>query len=155
MPPKVKLSAKHRALIDSGTFNRHADTVRDPVFQDSDFFDPHDLVQVRYEMLRRVHIDGHSIAQTVAQFGLTRPTFYKLQADFHRAGLAGLLPAKRGPHGPHKLTAEIWRYVEQTRQEQPDRSTTELVALIQQQFGVQVHPRTVERALARSKKKQR
>ena len=132
-----------------------ASAVRDPAFQNSDFFDPHDLVQVRYEMLRRVHVEGVSIAQTVTQFGLTRPTFYKLQADFRRAGLTGLLPAKRGPHGPHKLTAEVWRIIEQARQEQPERNTADLVALIQQQCGVQVHPRTVERAIARSKKKRR
>jgi transposase len=110
---------------------------------------------VRYEMLRRVRLEGHSIAQTVAQFGLTRPTFYKLRDDFHRAGLTGLLPAKRGPHGPHKLTAEIWRCVEQARAEQPERDAADLVELIQRQFGVQVHQRTVERAFARAKKKRR
>ena len=155
MAPRTKPSAKQRALADNGTFNPRAAAVRDPAFQSSDFFDPHDLVQVRYEMLRRVRLDGHSIAHAVAQFGLTRPTFYKLQDDFKRAGLAGLLPAKRGPHGPHKLTAEIWRCIEQARAEQPERDATDLVELIQRQFGVQVHQRTVERAFARAKKKRR
>jgi transposase-like protein len=112
MPRPLKRDRKLEALEESGTANPHPDAVHDPAFVDSDFFDPRDLVQVRYEMLRRVRTEGQSVADAAARFGVSRPTFYKVQTDFNRTGLPGLLPAKRGPHGPHKLTAEVMRFVE-------------------------------------------
>lgn len=155
MKPKSKSSPKLRALRESGTLNPHADAVLDPAFAHSGFFDPHDLVQVRYEMLRRVHTEGQSITDTVAHFGVTRPTFYKAQADFDRAGLPGLLPAKRGPHGPHKITGEVQAFIEGERLHNPALDGPALAQRIERQFGLAVHRRTVERALARSKKKPR
>lgn len=150
-----KPSAKRQALDESGTANVHAEAVHDSAFAHSEFFDPHDLVQVRYEMLRRVSAEGLSVTAAVARFGVTRPTFYKAQADFARAGLVGLLPAKRGPHGPHKLTDEVMRFVEQTHLDDTQLDGPDLVQRIQRHFGLAVHRRTVERALARSKKKRR
>ncbi len=47
---------KRAALAESGTLNAHPEAVQDPAFGESGFFDPRDLVQVRYEMLRRVRI---------------------------------------------------------------------------------------------------
>jgi len=94
-PPKA--DPKQRSLEASGTANPHAQDVRDPAFIDSDFFDPRDLIQVKYEMLRRVRSEGQSVAKASAMFGVSRPTFYKARSDFDRRGLVGLLPAKRGP----------------------------------------------------------
>jgi transposase len=153
MKPKTKTSPKLRALRGNGTVNPNADAVTDPAFADSEFFDPHDLVQVRYEMIRHVRTQGQSVTQAVAQFGVTRPTFYKAQADFDRAGLVGLLPAKRGPHGPHKITDEVQSFIEQQRLADPTVDGPALAQLIERHFGLMVHRRTVERALARSKKK--
>ena len=153
MIARRKLTAKHRALREGGTLNVRADAVHDPAFVDSGFFDPGDLLQVRYEMLRRVRIEGVSVTDAVARFGLTRPTFYKLQADFERAGLAGLLPAKRGPHGPHKLTPEVMLVIDEARQQGPRLDGPALAELVRQRCGLVVHRRTVERALARPKKK--
>ena len=150
-----KLSAKRLALEENGTVNTRAEAVHDSAFVSSEFFDPHDLVQVRYEMLRRVSSEGLSITDAVARFGVTRPTFYKAQADFARAGLVGLLPAKRGPHGPHKVTDEVMRFIEQSRDDDPQLNGPALVERIQQHFGLAVHRRTVERALARPKKNPR
>jgi transposase len=155
MKSKPKPSPKHQALEESGTFNAHASEVHDPTFVHSAFFDPHDLVQVRYEMLRHVFSEGQSITETVARFGVTRPTFYRAHADFERAGLVGLLPAKRGPHGPHKVTDDVMHFIEQTRVTEPGLDGPALVERIGQHFGLAVHRRTVERALARSKKKLR
>ena len=90
-----KPDPKLRALQESGTANPHAHTVQDPAFVDSDFFDSHDLIQVRYEMLRRVQTEGQSITKATTLFGVSRPTFYKVQSDFTRRDLVGLLPAKR------------------------------------------------------------
>jgi Winged helix-turn helix len=107
-PPKT--DPKQRSLEESGTANPHAQDVRDPAFTDSDFFDPRDLVQVKYEMLRRVQTQGQSVAKASALFGVSRPSFYKAKSDFDRSGLVGLRPAKRGPRGPRKITP---RFIEQ------------------------------------------
>ena len=141
------------ALAASGTVNPHAQDVQDPTFIDSDFFDARDLVQVRYEMLRRVRTEGQTIADIATRFGVSRPTFYKVQADFNRDGLAGLLPVKRGPHGPHKVTDEVLAFIEAAITVEEGLDAQVLVERIAQHFGVTVHRRTVERALARRKKK--
>lgn len=106
----LKPDPKHRALKQSGTANPRPQSVRDPAFLEGDFFDPHDLTQVKYEMLRRVRSEGQSVTKASATFGVSRPTFYKVQADFDRNGLVGLLPAKRGPRQPHKITPEVARF---------------------------------------------
>lgn len=153
MSPKP--DSKLLALRDSGTLNAHAQDVQDPVFLSNDFFDARDLVQLRYEMLRRVRIDGQPIAETAARFAVSRPTFYKAQMAFERAGLAGLLPVKRGPRGAHKITAEVLRFVENTLAGEPQLRAPALVERIANRFGLLVHRRTVERALERLKKKRR
>lgn len=145
--------SKLAALVASGTVNPHAQDVQDPAFLDNDFFDRRDLVQVRYEMLRRVRTEGQTIADIAARFGVSRPTFYKAQADFDRDGLAGLLPVKRGPHGPHKITNEVLAFIEAAMVGEAGLDAPLLVERIAQHFGVMVHRRTVERALARHKKK--
>src|SRR5882724_6576498 len=73
-----KPDPKQRALQESGTANPHAQDVQDPAFVDSDFFDPRDLIQVKYEMLRRVRTEGQSVAKATSLFGMSRPTFYKV-----------------------------------------------------------------------------
>jgi transposase len=153
MSSTIPPDQKRHALADSGTVNPHPDAVRDPAFVGSDFFDPCDLLQVKYEMLRRVRVERACIADVAAQFGLSRPTFYKAQADFARAGLPGLLPGKRGPRGAHKLTAEVLQFIARIQREEDGLDAQALAERIAQQFGHSVHRRTVERALAREKKK--
>jgi transposase len=150
-----KPDPKLTALQESGTVNPHAQDIDDPAFAAGDFFDPRDLVQARYEMLRRVHTEGLAIADVAARFGVSRPTFYNAQAQFERKGLVGLLPDKRGPHGPHKITEEVIRFIEAARAAEAGLDAQVLVEQIAERFGVSVHRRTVARALARSKKKLR
>lgn len=148
-----KTDRKLAALAQSGTVNPHAQDVHDAAFLDSEFFDPRDLVQVRYEMLRRVRIEGQPISDIAMRFGVSRPTFYRVQAEFEREGLAGLLPVKRGPHGPHKITGEVMAFIGEVRATEEGLDAQGLVERIAQRFGRVVHRRTVERALARGKKK--
>jgi transposase len=155
MPRPLKRDRKLEALEESGTANPHPDAVHDPAFVDSDFFDSRDLVQVRYEMLRRVRTEGQSVADAAARFGVSRPTFYKAQSDFNRSGLPGLVPAKRGPRGPHKLTGEVMRFVEEEVAKEAGLDAGALAQRIQSRFAFTVHRRTVERALVRSKKARR
>jgi transposase len=127
--------------------------VTDELFRESQFFDPRDLPQVKYEMLRRVQTDGDSIAGAARAFGFSRPSFYEAQTAFAGAGLDGLLPKKRGPRGAHKLDAEVMAFVLESRSKQPSASATTLVTLVQKRFGIKIHPRSIERALARQEKK--
>lgn len=153
MAHQAKLDNKLAALAASGSVNPHAQDVHDPAFINSDFFDARDLVQVRYEMLRRVRLEGQSVVQSAARFGVSRQTFYKVLADFNRDGLAGLVPVKRGPHGPYKITDEVLKFIETSIAEEDGLDPQDLVERVALHFGVVVHRRTVERALARRKKK--
>ena len=145
----------HRALRQQGVLHPHPQKVSDPLFQHSDFFEPRDLVQVKYEMLRRVETEKHPVSQAATAFGFSRPTFYQAQADFQRGGLVGLIPEKRGPRTAHKLTGEVLEFLRQQRLAEPSLRRAELVARVRQRFGLQVHPRSIERALRRQEKKRR
>jgi Helix-turn-helix domain len=98
---------KREALARDGALNPHPEAVRDALFADNPFFDPADLVQVRYEMVRRHEVDGQAIGEVAAKFGVSRPTFYKAQGALATTGLTGLLPAQRGPKGGHKLCGSL------------------------------------------------
>ena len=127
--------------------------VTDPLFAAKGFFDPPDALQVKYEMLRRARVAGHSVAQASRTFGFSRPSFYQARAAFDRTGIAGLLPDKRGPKRAHKLTAPVLAFVRAARAADADLSATELVERVRERFGVSVHPRSIDRAMARSEKK--
>lgn len=144
-----------QALIEEGTLNPAPEKIKDPKFLDGEFFDPHDIVQVKYEMLRRVKVDKIPIIEAAAIFGLSRPAFYQAQHAVAEQGLAGLIPRKRGPHGAHKLTPALLEFVLQQRKTSPSSSLADLITRVQQQFGVAVHRRTLERHLARQEKKRR
>jgi transposase len=143
---------KPQQLRTSGTLNRHPQRVTDPLFREQAFFDARDRVQIKYEMLRRVAHDGHSITEAAAAFGFSRPAFYQARRALEECGLAGLVPAKTGPRGAHKLTDEVMAFVLAARERDPALNSRDLVERIAAQFGLSVHPRSVERALTRKKK---
>lgn len=142
---------KEKSLKDSGALNTHP--VTDSLFVSNDFFDPRDLVQVKYEMLRKVHKKSESISHAAASFGFSRPSFYKVAADFEREGICGLLPRKRGPRGGHKLTEEVLEFIEQDRQKEQPMSTAALLGELEERFGIKIHRRSLEKALQRLEKK--
>jgi len=131
----------------------YAAVVSDPLFVRGGFFDPRDLVQVKYEMLRRVQAEGQAVTQTVAAFGCSRPAFYQAQRVFAQGGLPGLLPRKRGPRGGYKLTADLLAVVETWQAADPTLAMPGLAGRLREQFQVQIHPRTLARALRRQEKK--
>jgi transposase len=140
-------------LREHASLNPHPQQVRDALFQTHPFFDPRDLVQVRYEMLRRVIYDGQPVGATAATFGFSRVRFYQLRKRFAAAGLVGLLPQPKGPRQAHKLSDEVLTFVLQTLQAEPALRSAELPRRMAQQFGFSVHVRSIERALARRRKK--
>lgn len=125
------------------------------MFLEGSFFDPQDLTQVKYEMLRRVQKESMPISAVAASFGFSRPAFYKAQYDFAREGLVGLIPKRRGPKAGYKLTPRILAFVEQARAQDPSINTSAMLGRIQESFGVQVHRRSLERAVTAAKKKMR
>ena len=146
---------KARELAASRTLNSRPQAVLDEGFRVSEFFDARDLVQVKYEMLRRSRVDGHSVAASAAAFGFSRPTFYEAQAAFERAGVHGLVPAKPGPRRAHKLSDAIVDFLEKRLAKEPELGAAALTELVKKRFGRKVHPRSIERALARREKKRR
>src|SRR5438132_10087134 len=112
--------AKRRLLRQQGVLHPHPEAVSAALFQDSSFFDPDDLIQVKYEMLRRVETEQIPVSQAAHQAGLSRPSFYQAQAALQRSGLAGLIPQKPGPHGAHKLTAQVLDFLDRQRSSQPE-----------------------------------
>ncbi len=143
---------KSKALSRRGCLNRHPEKVQDELFRRADFFDAKDLVQVKYEMLRRVRLEGQSVSRAAAEFGFSRPTFYQAQETFTDSGLAGLIPSKPGPKGAHKFNDEVVDYVLERQAQDPSLRPEDLVGLVQQRFGFKAHPRSLERALERRKK---
>jgi len=138
---------KAEVLFEEGTLHPAPHQVRDPKFQEGEFFDPRDAVQVKYEMLRRVCVEHAPVTEASDEYGVSRPTFYQAKANFDAAGIAGLVPRKRGPRGPHKLQGEVLAFLEaQLVPGEPIRAR-ELAKLLQEKFHLDVHPRTIERAV--------
>jgi transposase len=144
-PPKLE------ALREEGTLNPTPDEVHDPKFQENEFFDPHDIVQVKYEMLRRVSVENASVSAATEEYGVSRPTYYQTKATFDKGGVAGLVPQKRGPRGPHKLRGQALAFVQQQLVAGEPVRARELAKLVRQKFDLNIHPRTIERAVAGKK----
>lgn len=152
MPSKQdsKRSKKADTLREEGTLNPTPEKVRDPKFRVSEFFDPRDGVQVKYEMLRRVTIDNASVTEVSDEYGMSRPTYYQAKANFDAAGIAGLVPKKPGPRGPNKIHSDVLAFLRaQLIPGEPLRAR-ELAKLIRNELGIDVHPRTIERALKKT-----
>ncbi len=147
--------AKVRVLKEHGTLNPEPDEVGDERFRSGDFFDPRDLVQVKYEMLRHVHREGATVSEAARAFGFSRPTFYHAQQALAEKGVGGLLPKRPGPRKAHKLTDEVMEFVGHLRVQEPVLSAEELAGRLEDRFGLSVHPRSIERALVRREKKHR
>lgn len=143
---------KKRILKEHGAFNRQSSKVKAEVFHTNSFFDPHDLVQVKYEMIRQVTYDGKSISDAATAFGMSRPTFYQAKEALEREGILGLAPKKTGPKNRHKLSAEIMAYVEDQLTKDSAIGLATLVDLIQKKFSVSIHQRSIDRALLAQKK---
>jgi transposase len=152
MPVRSKSkSQKLEALRQEGTLNPTPNDVHDPKFLENEFFDPHDTVQVKYEMLRRVSIENASVSATTEAYGVSRPTYYQTKASFDKGGVAGLVPQKRGPRGPHKLRGQAMAFVQQQLVAGEPVRARVLAKLVRQKFDLNIHPRTIERAIAGKK----
>ena len=69
------------------------------------------------------------------------------------SGLEGLVPGPARAARRHKLTEEILAWAEEQLAADPALRPAQLPGLIEDAFGVRVHPRSVERALARRRER--
>ncbi len=144
--PKVAVLRAERSL------NPRPEAVRDEQFAASEFLDARDLVQVKYEMVRRARVDGAPVSRAAEAFGLSRPSFYAAQRALDEGGLQALVPARPGPRRAHKMSGEVVAFAREQLADDPKLSSQALVELIAERFGVRVHRRSVERALARAER---
>jgi transposase len=144
--PKVEALRAERSL------NPRPEAVSDEQFARSEFLDARDLVQVKYEMVRRARVDGEPVSRAADAFGFSRPSFYAAQAALDQGGPAALAPARPGPRRAHKMSGEVVAFARERLAAEPKLSSQALVELIAERFGVRVHRRSVERALARAQR---
>ena len=90
-------TSKSEFLVQHRTFHRGHAQVTDPLFAVDGFFDPRDLLLVKYEMLRRVRVDHWSVARAAACAALSRTAWYAAEHRWARRGLIGLWPDPPGP----------------------------------------------------------
>src|ERR1700730_15668308 len=145
-----KPDPKRQARAKDCAFKPHPESIRDALFTGNPFFDAKDIVQVRYEMVRRHRVDGVAISEASTNFGVSRPTFYKALTPLQKPGLLGLLPSQRGPKDGHKISAEVVAFVGDLRAASPELTTSQCLKEIEARFGIKVHRRSLERALKKN-----
>lgn len=152
MARRVARDGKAESLAASRTLNPRPDAVRDETFTADAFFDARDLVQVKYEMVRKVEEEGASVTRAATAFGFSRQSYYTAAAALEAEGLAGLVPAKPGPRAASKLTAEVVDHLLGLLRADPGLRSGDLAVAVERRFGIGVHPRSVERALDRRRR---
>jgi hypothetical protein len=76
-------------------------------------------------------------------------------AAFQKEGLPGLLPRRRGPKAANKLTDAVLEFIDQQRAADSSVRAPQLAVILRKHLNLAVHPRSIERALARRAKKGR
>ena len=140
--------AKHEEMRRNGSFNHRATTVTAEIFNNSYFFDAHDLVQVKYEMLRAVEKDRREVSSTSATFGFSRVSYYQIKKEYDESGISGLIPKKRGPKGSRKLSISDIDFASSLVD---THTKSQIVARLKEDRGVEVSKRTLERQLSGKK----
>jgi transposase len=146
---------KLEELRERGCLNPKPQAVGDDLFGGGGFFDARDVLQVKYEMVRRVRVDGAKVSHAARSFGFSRPSVYQAVSAFEQGGVAALLPEKPGPRRAHKLREDVVEHLRRALADDAELSTSDLVAIVRDHFGLSVHGRSVERALKRREKKRR
>lgn len=155
MTDKRDKRAKEESLKEHGVLNKRSERVKDILFLEHEFFDPIDMVQVKYEMLRRVSHDGQSIRGAADSFGYSRPSFYEARSAFNEEGLPGLIAKKPGPRGAHKLKAEVMELIAKEIERDKTIRAPDLANVVRERLGIVIHSRSIERVIGRLKKKGR
>jgi transposase len=138
-------TAKQEEMRNNGSFNHRAQAVSAEIFTGSSFFDKHDLMQVKYEMLRSVEQECRDVTSTAGAFGFSRVSFYQIKKEFDENGVSGLMPKKRGPKGSRKLTQSDVEFAQTLTN---THTKTQILTRLKEERGVEVSKRTLERQLS-------
>lgn len=138
--------------VDRRPLERRLPDIRDQLFRSGEFFDPSDVVQVKYEMLRRHRVDGLSVTAVAALFGVSRQTVYNVARDFDRHGIVGLSSAKPkarpGPREGWKCTREVVAFAARRRRQKPDVALAQLAREVERRFRISITAGALRHALA-------
>lgn len=146
---------RQKALERHSALNRQPQRVKDPLFDQDDFFDARDLVQVKYEMLRKVRVEKETVSDAATNFGFSRPSFYQAKEAFENEGVAGLIPKKRGPRAPHKVSQEVLGFVRSLMEKEAGLTLEEITRRVETDLGIKVHSTNIARQLKAEIKKKR
>ena len=137
--------SKRAFLEKEGLLNAKPDRVSHPLFETLDFFDPFDLPQVRYEMIRSARVEKLTVAEACKLFGFSREYFYKLERVFMARGYVALLGSTMGRRPIIALNQEIVNFITHRKIEKAGLSGEKLRQEIQKLYKVDCSRRTVER----------
>lgn len=138
---------KEESLKSSNTYNPKSNRINAPCFADNEMMDPHDLLQVRYEMVRSIELDNKPIKDICSEFGVSASTARRYVKDLKEGGLIALVPEKKGPSGPTKLSKEAAGFIDNYLKEFPKASGGKVHRALETKLHTGVSKRTVERYL--------
>ncbi len=138
---------KAEFLKKEGMLNSKPERVLHPLFQNQAFFDPLDLLQVRYEMLRSARAEELTVTEACHLFGFSREYFYRLERDFMSSGYTGLLGSTRGRRPLVALNQEIVNFIIHRKMSEPRLTGEELRQELKDIYQVDCSRRTVERII--------
>jgi transposase len=137
--------SKLEILLENGTYNRNCKKVTEQRFISDDFYDPQDLVQVKYEMLRTANETHRSIQEIADKFGFSRAAFYKIKTSYDKEGVTAFVPDKSGPKNARKLTKEHKEFIDNYIAQNPDVSSGSITEILFEERGLRISKRTIER----------
>ena len=132
-----------------GLLNPRPERVTHPLFETLAFFDPLDLPQVRYEMLRAARVEDASVAEACRLLGFSREYFYRLERAFMERGYVALAGSPMGRPPLLALNQEIVTFIVHRKLEEPTLSGEQLRKEILRDYKVDCSRRTVERIVAK------
>jgi hypothetical protein len=141
---------KYEFLEKEGLLNQKPERISPSLFADNDFFDPLDLTQVRYEMLRSARIEKIPVAKACKLFGFSREYFYRLERNFMAHGLVSLLGSPKGRRPLIAINQEIVNFIVHRRIDNPKLSGDDLRKEILRLYKIDCSRRTVERVIERA-----
>lgn len=119
--------------------------VHDERFQEEGgFFDPKDIVQVKYELLRSCEVEDGDVASACMRFGFSRTTYYKVYEAFLHGGIPSLMGRPRGRPQPIKLNEIVLGYLIAEKAKNPKLAASEMVAHVLRRYNVQISKRMIQ-----------
>lgn len=146
---------KKETLRLMGALNKNSKKIKFDLFKtNKNFFDSKDKIQVKYEMLRAVQVDGYSITDISKLFDYSRETYYTVARDFELEGCIGLLDHAQGKRKPEKLQKEIVEFIVLERQKDPKKNSGYCIAeKVYENFHIKIHPRTIYKVIKKNEYK--